>query len=77
MKNDFKDNTPKAAIELGPDDLQAISGGISDETRETLEKLKNEMMRKAAGAAREGQSEAADAYSDALETIARQEDEKS
>lgn len=77
MKNDFKGNIPKAAIELGPDDLQAISGGISEETKEILENLRNEMLRKAARAAREGRSDAADAYSDALESIARQEDGKS
>jgi hypothetical protein len=74
MKDGVKDNAPGKAIELGQDELQAISGGISDETREILDKLKNELAHKAARAANEGRSDAADAYSDALEAIARQED---
>jgi len=74
MKNAVKDSTMQKAIELGADDLQSIFGGISDETREVLEKLKNDFLHKAAKAAKDGRSEAADAYSDALEAIARQED---
>jgi hypothetical protein len=80
MTNDMEDTVPGkaplAAIELGTDDLQAISGGMSDETREALEALRKEMLQKAAQAAREGRSDAADAYSDAMEIIARHEDEK-
>ena len=77
MKDGVKDNAPGKAMELGLGDLQAISGGISDETREVLEKLKSELVHKAARAAEEGRSDVADAYSDALEAIARQEDGKS
>lgn len=54
--------------------MQSISGGISDETREILEELKRELAHKAARAANDGRPDAADAYSDALEAIARQED---
>jgi hypothetical protein len=79
MTNDVKDSgpekTPLADIELGQDDLRAISGGISDETMKVLEALKKEILQKAAQAARDGRSDAAHAYSDALEAIARQEDE--
>jgi hypothetical protein len=74
MKDGVKDNAPGKGIELGQDDLQVISGGISDETRDILEQLKRELAHKAARAANEGRPEAADAYSDALEAIARQED---
>lgn len=77
MKDGVKDNVQGKAIELGQEDLQAISGGISDETREILEKLKNELAHKAARAAADGRSDAAEAYSEALEAIAREEDGKS
>lgn len=69
------EKTPLAASELGQDDLQAISGsgGISEETRKVLEALKQETLQKAAQAARDQRSDAANAYSDTLETIARWE----
>lgn len=74
MKNAVAGSITQKAVALGEDDLQSISGGISEETREILEKLKNELAHKAARAAGDGRPEAADAYSDALEAIARQED---
>lgn len=80
MRNDIESNAsekaPLAAIELGRDDLEAISGGISEEAREVLETLRKELLQKAAQAAREGRSDAADAYSDAMESIAAYENGK-
>ena len=78
MRNDIKSNAPEkaplAAIELGQNDLEAISGGISEETRQVLETVRKELLQKAAQAAREGHSDAASAYSDAVESIAAHED---
>ena len=74
MRNDIESNAqekaPLAAIELGRNDLEAISGGISEETREALETLRKELLQKAAQAAREDRPDAANAYSDAMESIA-------
>ena len=75
-KNTAPDKAPLAAIELGRDDLEAICGGISEETREVLETLRKELLQKAAQAAREERADAANAYSDAMEIIAQLEDGK-
>lgn len=73
MKDGIKHNAPVEALELGQEDLQAISGGISDKNRDMFEQMRKELLQKASRAAAEGRSEAADAYSDALECLARQE----
>lgn len=83
MENDVKDTALEkallAGVELATADLQAISGGISDGAEEALKELKairEELLHKAAQAAREGRSDAASAYCDAIEIIAKHEDEK-
>ena len=74
MKDGIKHNAPVKTLELGQEELQAISGGISDQTRDMLEQMKKDMLQKASRAADGSHSEAANACSDVVEYIAMLED---
>ena len=70
MKNGANGNPPAKAMELGQDDLQAISAAISDEAKEVFKEVKKLVLHEAAEAARRGDSKAASDYSHLLEEIA-------